>query len=298
VVIALAAWVLVGVAGAATYVQNFNLYRGFPPPAHPAGVAAGKLVDVPFSSTAMGQKRSYLIALPPGYASAAALGKRFPVLYLLHGTSGSPRLMVRAGRAQVALDTLIARRAVRPFIVVMPDGRNGSLRSDTEWANTPHGRYEGLVLDTVRAVDQQWSTVANRQGRAIAGLSEGGYGAVNISLRHLNTFSAAESWSGYYQQTPTGPFSGASSATLAANSPRSYVASLAAPIHRAGFRAFLYAGRSDPALKDQTAFAGQLRASGARVTTAAYPGKHNWRLWRGQMTHMLRWAGTHFGTGR
>jgi enterochelin esterase-like enzyme len=294
----LAAWVAAGVAGAATYVQHYSLYRGFAPPAHPAGIAAGRLVDVSFFSAALGHTRSYTVALPSGYDAAAARGTRFPVLYLLHGTSGSPRLMIGAGGVQVRFDTLIARRAVPPFIVVMPDGRDGTLRSDTEWANTPRGRYEGLVLDTVRAVDQRWSTIADRNGRAIAGLSEGAYGAVNIALRHLDVFSVVESWSGYYNQSPNGPFSGASSATLAANSPTAYVRSLAPQLHHARFRALLYAGGQDPAVKGQAAFARQLRAAGATVRTTVYPGKHSWRLWRAKMAPMLHWAGTQLGGPR
>ena len=66
----------------------------------------------------------------------------------------------------------------------------------------------------------------SRRGRGIAGLSMGGYGAVNIALRNLNLFSVVESWSGYFTQTPTGPFAGATPAALRANSPAAYVHTL------------------------------------------------------------------------
>jgi enterochelin esterase family protein len=261
-------------------------------------VPAGKVVQVRFFSRAMARERSYTVVLPPGYQAAAAQGQRFPVLYMLHGTSGFPRLLLGAGAVQVRLDTLLARGSVPPYIVVLPDGRDGSLLSDTEWANSAHGSYEGLVLDTVRAVDARWSTVGDRSGRAIAGLSEGGYGAVNLALGHLDVFSVAESWSGYFGQSPTGPFKGASAAAVAANSPQAYVGGLRARLHRDTLHALLYAGEHDPARKGQAAFAARLRAAGADVRDVTYPGRHDWRLWRAQMTNMLRYAGVELGRAR
>ncbi len=296
--VAFIAWAVAGVAGVASYANHYVIYRGFPVPRHPAGVPAGKLAKVRFFSPSLGRERSYEVVLPPGYTAAAAHGRRFPVLYMLHGTSGSPRLMLGAGAVQVRLDTLLARHRVRPFIVVLPDGRDGTMLSDTEWANTAHGGYEGLVLDTVRAVDGRWSTVPNRTGRAVAGLSEGGYGAVNVALRHLNVFSVAESWSGYFAQSAAGPFKGAPAAAVSANSPAAYVGSLSTRLHRDRFHALLYAGRHDPAIKGQAAFAQRLRAAGAAVRDVTYPGKHDWRLWRGQMTHMFRYAGGELARAR
>jgi enterochelin esterase-like enzyme len=286
------------VAGVTSYASHYAVYRGFPVPRHPAGVPAGKVVQVRFFSRSLGRERSYTVALPPGYSAAAAQGRRFPVLYMLHGTSGSPRLLLGAGAAQLQLDSLLAQHKVRPFIVVLPDGRDGSLKSDTEWANTAHGRYEGLVLDTVRAVDGRWSTVPDRHGRAIAGLSEGGYGALNIGMRNLGVFSVVESWSGYFGQSPTGPFKGAATAAVRANSPRAYVGALSAGLQRNRLHVLLYAGQRDPARKGQAAFARQLRAAGADVRDVTYPGKHDWRLWRAQMTHMLSYAGGELWRGR
>ncbi len=203
------------------------------PLARPVGVAAGKVVKVNFFSPALGRRRSYLIYLPPGYSAAAARGTRFPVLYFLHGSPGWPSLVLNAGHLGVDADVLLHQHRIRPFLIVMPDGRNGTFRSDTEWANTRHGRYEGFVLDVVRAVDSRWSTIANRGGRALSGNSEGAYAAINLTLRDLNTFAVAESWSGYVKPTvKNGPFAGEPAAQIAANDPALYLASrgaLAAP---------------------------------------------------------------------
>jgi S-formylglutathione hydrolase FrmB len=281
-------WVLLGAFGAWTYAHDYWYTRGFPPPVDPPGVAAGRLQHVTLFSPSLNQRRSYDIYLPPGYAGAAAHGRRFRVLYLLHGAPGTARLFLDAGHLGVDLDTLIARRVVAPFLVVMPNGSDGTYSSDTEWANTPHGAYESFVLDTVAAVDARWPTVASRAARAIAGNSEGAYGAINIALRHLDTFALAQSWSGYFTQTRTGVFKNAQPAVLAAASPQDYVGGLRAELARHPFHAVLYGGRQDPDTQQLAPFAAALRAAGATVTSTTYPGRHDWRLWRTLTPAMLR----------
>src|SRR5947209_18170725 len=66
------AWLAVGIYGVVAYGHNYYRYRGFSPPADPRGVSRGKLLHERFWSSAMHQRRSYLIYLPPGYAAAAA----------------------------------------------------------------------------------------------------------------------------------------------------------------------------------------------------------------------------------
>jgi enterochelin esterase-like enzyme len=284
-----------GIFGAWAYGQNYYLYRGFNPPRDPAGVTPGRHTTVSFLSQALGARRSYEIYLPPGYSAAAARGARFPVLYLLHGSPGRPALFVNAAAVGVALDKLLARQAVKPFIIVMPNGSDGTFRSQTEWANTSHGQYESLVLDTVRAVDQRWATHADRGHRAIAGLSEGGFGAVNIALHHLDAFATVESWSGYFKETAQGPFKHASPQLIQANSPAAYVGSMSAQLRRYPLQALLYGGRGDRGSRVIAPFAAQLGAAGGHVRTALYPGGHSWRLWRTSMPAALRFAAVHMG---
>jgi enterochelin esterase-like enzyme len=283
-----------GLFGAWSYGHDYYRYRGFPPPRQPPGVAAGRLVKVALWSPALHARRHYDVYLPPRYAAQAARGQRFPVLYLLHGSPGTPRLFLDAGRMGVDLDTLLAHGRIRPFLVVMPNGSDGTYRSDTEWADTPHGRYESFVLDVVRAVDSRWPTLADRRHRAIAGNSAGAYGAVNIALHHLATFGVVQSWSGYFHQTPTGPFQGASAPLLRANSPIDYVTGLDAR----SLTAFLYGGRQDRDTRELAAFAARLRAARATVQTATPPGRHDWRLWRSMTPAMLRWLSHQFGSPR
>lgn len=282
-------WLAAGAAGAYTYVHRYDLYRGFPAPQTPAGIARGTVRTVSFHSRALGQTGQYTIYLPPHYASQAARGRRFPVLYLLHGYPGQPRVFLQAGAAAVRADVLIAKHRMPPTILVMPTGK----RADTEWANGNAGRWMDYVLETVHNVDSRFATLADRQHRGLAGLSEGGFAAINIGLRNLSTFSVAESWSGYYSQSGSGGV--LSGAAARANSPVDYVPRLAPKIRRYGFRAWLYQGQADsspPSLIRN--FATELHNAGAEVHYGFFPGGHDWRLWRAQLPHMLEVAGRWF----
>jgi enterochelin esterase-like enzyme len=289
-------WLVAGIWGAISYGHDYYTYRGFPPPKTPKGISPGRSVTVSFFSRSLGQRRKYVIYLPPGYASAAAAGRRYPVMYLLHGSPGWPQLFLEAGALGVDLDVGVAHHRLRPFIVVMPDGRNGSFQSDTEWANSPKGRFEDYVLDVVHDVDSRWPTLANRRDRAIAGNSEGAYAAINISLHHLREFSIAESWSGYFVQKPKGPFAHAAPATIAANSPSFYVPGLRTKLKREPLHAYIYVGKHERELPKARLFVRELAANGGHPTLGVFKGGHNWRLWRREIPAMLVYASHWFGT--
>ena len=293
-------WTAIGVHGAFSYGDSYLTYRGFPPPKDRPGVAKGKLVHEKFWSPALAQQRSYLVYEPPGYAQQAAQGRRFPVLYLLHGSPGDPKQFINVAQAGVALDNGLAAHRLRPFLIAMPSGSNGTFRSETEWANTTKGQYESLVMEVVQSVDSRFATLPSRQYRAIGGNSEGGYAAVNLSLRHPRTFAIAESWSGYLWQNRKGAFAHASAAQLAANDPQRYIPRLRSQLHRYPLRAFLYKGtRESPVVKMRAkAVAAELARQGGHVTFAIFRGGHDWRLWRDQMPRMLQYASRWFGAVR
>src|SRR3954447_21987245 len=116
-------WLAIGSVAAYVYGHRYSLYRGFPAPTTPAGVSQGTVRDVRFFSRALDGTHRYLVYLPPRYAQQAARGRRFPVLYLLHGDPGSPEVFIRAGALAVRENVLLARRRIGPMIVVMPAGR-------------------------------------------------------------------------------------------------------------------------------------------------------------------------------
>jgi enterochelin esterase-like enzyme len=293
-----AAWLIFCAYGVWSYAHDYYVYRGFGPPHDPPGVRAGTLTHEQFSSPALGGRRSYEIYLPPGYSAAAAHGQRFGVLYALHGSPARPQLFFDVAGAGVALDTLVARHAVKPLLIVIPDGRDGSFKSDTQWADTPHGRYESFVLDVVDAVDRRWPTVADRAHRVLAGYSAGAYAAANITLRHLSTFAAFEAWSGYFRQTADGVFKHASAAQLRANSPAIRVTGMRASIARLPLAAYLYGGAQDPDTRQLAPFASALRSAGATVTTDVRRGRHDWQLWRDRTPAMLTWAAAQIEAAR
>jgi enterochelin esterase-like enzyme len=297
VLVAILAWLALGLWGVQSYGSHYYTYRGFDPPRDPPGVAHGRLVKASMYSPALRKRRAYLIYLPPGYDRLSKAGKRFPVLYLLHGSPGFPALFLNAGDLGVALDKLVGAHRIGRMLVVMPNGRNGSFRTDTEWANAGSGRWESEVLDVVKAVDAAWPTIPDRRHRALAGDSEGGYAAVNIALHHLRTFGTVESWSGYFRQRRAGPFAHATPGQIARNSPVDYVWQLAPRLQRVRLHAFLYTGRRDGERRQVAAFARELAAAGATVRFALYPGRHEWRLWRAEIPHMLRYADARFRAG-
>jgi enterochelin esterase-like enzyme len=291
------AWAAWGIHGSLVYGSNYYDYRGFAAPHEPGGVPKGRLVDAGFFSRALGQRRSYLIYLPHGYAAAAARGKRFPVYYFLHGSPGKPIGSYKIARIGVEYDVLLHEHRIKPFLMVMPDGRNGTFRSDTEWANTRSaGRYGSFVTDVVHAVDSRWATIHGRRNRMIAGYSEGGYAALNLSLHDLGTFGSLESWSGYvHQDAKAPPFAGEPASVVAANEPNLYLPHVARQVRRLGLRAYIYTESHDKERGQVIDYSHQLAGAGGDVSLSVFPGHHNWRTWRAHTPTMLLWASRTFG---
>jgi enterochelin esterase-like enzyme len=248
---------------------------------------------VSFWSPSVRQRSKYLVYLPPNYAREAAHGRRFPVLYLLHGYPGKMPVWIHVDPVDVMSDVLIAHHRMPPMILVAPGGKTGTLGADTEWADTPSGHWMSYVMDVVHDVDHRFATLADRAHRGIAGDSEGAFGAVNVGLHHLGAFGVIESWGGYFTETPTAVFTGASQAALRADSPAAYVGSLAPRIRRLGLHAWVFQGRQDHDTSPHAmrSFVAQLRAAGADVRMAFFHGGHDWALFRRETPRMLVAAG-------
>jgi S-formylglutathione hydrolase FrmB len=138
------------------------------------------------------------VLLPAGYRSHPK--RRYPVLYLLHGASGDQTDWTTKGQAEPLTATL-------PLIVVMPDGGKGGFYTD--WFNNGAGgrpRWETWhVRHLIPFVDHRYRAVAARKGRAIAGLSMGGFGTFSYAARHPDLFTAALSMSGAVDTTVAPP---------------------------------------------------------------------------------------------
>jgi S-formylglutathione hydrolase FrmB len=273
---ALAAFLAVGLLGLRGYVDNFLLYRGFPPPREPAFVKhPGTLVKVGISSPALGGRRQETyVYLPPGYASHPH--ERYPVLYLLHGIPGRPLAFIQTVRMGVVEDTLTTLGRAQPLILVMPFGSTGTF-TDKEWANA-WGTF--VTRDVVHYVDAHYRTLPARAARAIGGLSEGGYGAINLALRHPHMFSVVESWSGYEKPDPLRSIFGAHLQLLARNDPMLDLPRVAPELRRLHTYFWFYSGTEDHFRAQNHAFARAL--SRFRIPNRFFlsHGGHNWALWR------------------
>ena len=127
--------------------------------------AARSIGRVSTSSSLPGEG-SFLVYLPPGYASTTG---RYPVLYLLHGHNGHATAFLEIG-IQETLDRLIGEGAIPPMIAVMIQDQSGL----NNWRNIGGGHSETYVVEVQELIDRMLPTIATRAGRAIAGSSMGG----------------------------------------------------------------------------------------------------------------------------
>jgi enterochelin esterase-like enzyme len=281
---ALAAFLVVGLTGVRGYVDNFLQYRGFPPPREPSFVKQpGTLQRLLVPSPALGgrQQEAY-VYLPSGYDRNPH--RRYPVLYLLHGFPGRPLAFLQTVQMGIVDDTLTATHRAQPLILVMPFGSTGTF-TDEEWVDgaSPHSGWATFVArDLVHTIDRRYRTIRSRNARAIGGLSEGGYGAINIALHHPREFSVIESWSGYMRPDPIRSLFGTRLQRLAANNPRLLLPGVSRELRRLGTFFWFYSGSTDKLQPQNAAFARQLTAARLPHRYIEFYGGHNWALWRNE----------------
>jgi enterochelin esterase-like enzyme len=285
-----------GLIGTYRYLDNYWLYRGFAPPKDPAFVLTkGRLETIKVKSPALGGRlQSVNVYLPPGYDTQPA--RRYPVVYLLHGFPGVPTSYFRAGRMGVVEDILVAKNRAKPVILVAPYGSTGAF-TDKEWANgvRPHEAWETfLAHDVVHAIDTRYRTIRAGWARALVGLSEGGYGALNIGLHHPGEFHVLESWSGYVEADDIASIFGRKQSLLRWNSPYLTLPAAAPALRAAQTFVWFYSGSVDKSLLPQNAaFARELVRLHISSHYMVVHGGHDWALWRGQAAKALYVACEH-----
>ena len=167
------------------------------------GIAHGTLERVDYDSKTVGVKRWMEVYTPPGYSK----DKKYPVLFLLHGIGGNEnREWTRGGVANVVIDNLIADKKIEPMIVVFPNGN-----ASTNTANAGRGGRGGfggdgdpaalagdgwgknfesdLIKDIIPFIESHYSVYADREHRAVAGLSMGGGQSLDFGLGNLDIFA-------------------------------------------------------------------------------------------------------------
>ena len=295
------AFLAVGALGLFRYGRNFWLYRGFSPPQDPAFVRAlgdvGTTRRLYVASPALGGRRQPAdVYLPPGYDTQPL--QRYPVFYLLHGFPGRPAAFLKTVRLGVVEDVLLARGRIVPMILVMPFGSTGTF-TDKEWANgvrPSEGWATFVARDLVRAIDSRFRTIPDGAHRVLGGLSEGGYGALNIGLQHPGEFRVLESWSCYEKADDIRSIFADRRRLLDLNSPLATLPSAATVLKAAHTFIWFYSGSSDRLRTQNREFAGELTDFGIPYRYAVVRGGHNWALWRGRASLALLAASRHLAS--
>jgi putative tributyrin esterase len=284
----LAGAVLVALAGGTALVLAATRDRSSRSPGQfaQAGHSPGRTLSIACRSSSLGGQLPAQVYLPPGYRT---LGPAYRVIYFLHGLPGSPQSYTQ--NAFVAHSLLVAHEHA---IVVAPQGAR-STDEDREYLDwSPDEDWPSAIShDLTACIDHRFHTIARRTGRALIGLSAGGYGAFNIGLRNLQSFGAVESWSGYFLATdPSGRHVlnlGSPQAQRAGTVPNG--AGLAAELARWPSLIAFYVGTSDERFLDMNqAFDAALRHHDIRHVFRTYPGGHSGALWQAQAPAWLSMA--------
>jgi len=160
-------------------------------------VAHGSVTRCWYYSPALNMKRRLTVYTPAGYEAG---NKKYPVLYLLHGMGGDEEAWIALGRTAQIFDNLIAQGKAKPMIVVMPNGNvdheaapgessMGMIKPTMQLPKTMEGSMEESFPDIVNFVDKNYRTVKTKSGRAIAGLSMGGFHSLHISKQYPDMFN-------------------------------------------------------------------------------------------------------------
>ena len=164
------------------------------------GIAHGKLDTITYASKTVGTNRRAFVYTPPGFSRK----NNYPVLYLLHGIGGDETEWLEGGRSNFILDNLYAEKKIEPMIVVIPNGR--AMKDDRAGGNVfdsakvqAFATFEkDLLNDLIPFIEKNYPVLADREHRAIAGLSMGGGQSLNFGLGNLDKFA----WVGGFSSAP------------------------------------------------------------------------------------------------
>ncbi len=212
-----------------------------------------------YASSTTGTTRRAYVYTPPGYDKDVS--KRYPVLYLQHGSGESERGWTTQGRANFILDNLIASGKAVPMIIVMENGYAGTGQRGTE------GFPDLVIKDLIPEIDSGYRTISDRDHRAIAGLSMGAGQAMSVGLGNLDRFSYIGAFSGGMREFDAKTAYGGVLADSSAFNKKVKLLWMGA-----GVDDRLYAGaRSAHEALDK---------AGIKNTWFECPGEHEWQVWR------------------
>jgi enterochelin esterase family protein len=232
-----------------------------------------------YFSSITGKWRRVHVYTPANYDREPAI--RFPVLYLLHGAGENERGWIQQGRAQHILDNLIAAGSAKPMILVVDSGYAAFKDDGSDGTQSTNSRFNAtaafeqvLILELMPFVDAKYRTLADREHRAMAGLSMGAGQTLNITLRNLDKFAWIGAMSGAPRQgfDPASAYDGAFRDAPAFNKKVKLL--------------WLGAGTAEERFHTSaTAMHEALKTAGIKSVFYSSPGTdHEWQTWR----HSLR----------
>lgn len=216
----------------------------------------------------------YEIYLPPGYDDIWHMFTRYPVIYLLPASPGLLSLSYSGIAGQ--MDTLIAQGKVQPMILVAPQETltPHMKNSNGGYVDGPLGNWATYTTqDLVNEIDFNYKTIQFKDGRAVAGHSEGGYGAMNLGLKNPSEFGVIGSFSGYFtiDEKDLSRIFGGDQSLAEANSPMLYLPQLEEELSAIHF----IVGQDDKHwLEENVKFAEELKARDAHFEFNIVPGAH------------------------
>lgn len=277
-------------------VVSASLANGQTPSANSAGCATADFRAAHLE----GKEMKFNMILPADYAKGAE--RRFPVLYLLHGFYGNYADWCTNSR-------LFNYARAYEEIIIMPDGGNNwyvNSYSDSK------ARWEDYIVDDlIGYVDAHYRTIASRQGRAIAGLSMGGYGALFLGLKHHETFAAVASLSGVVAAADLGRWDVQGQNQINSSHSQFYedvrktLAADFGPVDNPARKGedpfwwirtltpencpqlYLAIGWGDSLLAENREFVAVLSELKMPYRYAEVPGKHEWKVWDEQIQRVL-----------
>ena len=263
-----------------------------------------RVLTIQFESKLVGKTLPYNVLLPVNYNQADSKTKRYPVIYLLHGLTGHYNNWLDKTK-------LVDYTAAYEFIIVMPEGNDGWY---TDSVNVPTNKYESYILqELIPDVEKRFRASSERESRAIAGLSMGGYGALKFGVKHPELFVFAASLSGaldaaswteadlkgleFIWRTLQPVFGAEKSETRVANDLRKLFSELTAQRIAALPYVYVDCGTEDGLLEINRSFVDILTKQKIPHEYRQLPGNHSWTYWDAQVQEVLRIASKRFGKG-
>ena len=235
---------------------------------YPDGDVRFQMSDVPhgdirmkryFSKTANDWRRMFIYC-PPGYDTSA---QSYPVLYLQHGGGEDERGWSNQGRTDIIMDNLIAIGEAKAMLIVMADGNTNDFESE-------------LLNDCIPFVENNFRVKANRESRALAGLSMGGIHTLNVGIPHLELFAYLGVFSSGWWATSS-PFGNG-------NATEKYYSMLKDKKDEYNEKLKLFwlsmGGKEDIAYNNCQTMIKRFNEIGIRYSYFETPGGHTWPVWR------------------